>query len=203
LKARPDVAIVYGPTRWWHPENCQADWVDAMDREAGRIHQPPSLLIRVILLQMGDVPCTCAVLIRKVAIEVVGGFEERFRLYEDQTLWVKLLSTFPAYVTDYCGARYRQHDASTSSRAIADGSYDRVGAHPARASFLKWVQEYAGEAGMRNWRLNLAIRLARAPYTARRGVGAYFYRVVRRGLLVAEIFQGQFGVRPNSPRLDA
>jgi glycosyltransferase involved in cell wall biosynthesis len=201
LNALPAVGMVYGPTRWWNADDPRADWTESMDREAGRIHRPPSLLARIVLLQMGEVPCTCGVLIRKSAVEAVGGFEERFRLYEDQTLWVKLLLRFQAYVLDYCGARYRQHPASTSARAASDGSYDRIGVHPARASFLEWVQAHVAEAGVRDRRLNLAIRLARVPYSGRSGLRAHLDRVAWRGLLVVEKIRMRLEVGVRSSHL--
>lgn len=185
LKARPEVAMVYGPTRWWNQENPGHDWIASMDRQAGRTHQPPWLLAWIIVLQMGEVPYTCAVLIRRSAIEAVGGFEEHFQLYEDQALWAKLLLRFPAHVSSYCGARYRQHPGSTSLRATAEGSYDRLSPHSARAKFLEWLDEYVVKSGVDSWSLIWAIYLARAPYERRTGIRANLNRAAWRGFLLA------------------
>jgi glycosyltransferase involved in cell wall biosynthesis len=182
LNTRPEAAMAYGPTRWWNVNNPDKDWTESMNRQAGRTHRPLWLLAWIILLQMGEVPCTCGVLIRRSAIDAVGGFEEHFRLYEDQTLWVKLFLRFPVHVLSYCGARYRQHHASTSARAIADGSYDPLGADLARARFLQWTQKYVNETGVRNWWLDQAMRLARAPCEERANPKVRFYRAARRGL---------------------
>jgi glycosyltransferase involved in cell wall biosynthesis len=184
LRARPDVAMVYGPTRWWNQENPDHDWIASMDRQAGRTHQPPRLLAWIILLQMGEVPHTCGVLIRRSAIEAVGGFEENFQLYEDQALWAKLLLRFPAHVLSYCGARYRQHHGSTSFRATAEGSYDRLKPHSARANFLEWLQEYVIKSGVRSWTLNGAICLARAPYAGGQGTRGHLNRAAWQGFLL-------------------
>jgi glycosyltransferase involved in cell wall biosynthesis len=184
LRARQDVAMVYGPTRWWNQENSGHDLIESMDRQAGRTHQPPRLLAWIIVLQMGVVPCTCGVLIRRSAIDAVGGFEERFQLYEDQALWAKLLLRFPAYVLTYCGARYRQHPGSTSVRATADGSYDQLGPHPARAKFLEWLREYVLKSGVRSWTLNGAIYLARAPYAGGSGIKFHLNRAAWLGFLL-------------------
>jgi glycosyltransferase involved in cell wall biosynthesis len=184
FRARPDVAMVYGPTRWWNHENPGQDWIESMDPQAGRTHQPPQLLAWIIVLQMGQVPCTCGVLIRRSAIEVVGGFEVHFQLYEDQSLWAKLLLRFPAHVLSYCGARYRQHPGSTSVRATMEGSYDRWSPHSARANFLEWLQEYAMKSGVRSWTLNGAIYLARAPYASGSGIRGHLNRAAWQGFLL-------------------
>jgi glycosyltransferase involved in cell wall biosynthesis len=179
------VAMVYGSTRWWSPDRPISDWTEHMKGQAGRTHSPPSLLIR-ILLQMADVPCTCGVLIRRRAIETVGGFDERFQLYEDQTLWVKLLLQFPAHVLNYCGARYRQHNASTSARAITEGRYHSAAPHDARAGFLEWVQRYIYDTSTPSLWLNLAVHLARAPYIEERGVSDQLFRLAWNGFVLLE-----------------
>lgn len=160
----PEVMMVYGPTRWWHPRAEDRDWVEGMRREAGRVHRPPELVNRVVLLQRGQVPCTCSVLIRRRALQATGGFDETFQLYEDQTLWVKLLLRFPAYVTDVAGARYRQHGGSTTARSEQAGVYVRTRPHQARAAFLDWIGEYARAAGLADRSVQRALRLASAAY---------------------------------------
>ena len=130
----------------------------------GRVHPPPKLLRRLILMQDGHVPCTCSVLIRRSAIEFVGGFEEGFRLYEDQALWVKLFLHYPTYVIPVCLSRYRQHPGSVSAAATERGLYNRMSMHPSRGLFLAWLAAYVAENGVKDRRLSRAIRLARAPY---------------------------------------
>jgi glycosyltransferase involved in cell wall biosynthesis len=160
----PEVRVVYGPTRWWHPGAEHRDWTEGMRRQAGRVHRPPELLNKVVLLQLGHVPCTCGVLVRRRALEAVGGFDEGFHLYEDQTLWVKLFLRFPVYVTPVVGARYRQHLDSATARSEAAGVYARTRPHQARIAFLAWVREHAREAGLADDSVERAIRLASAPY---------------------------------------
>ncbi|HEX2576126.1 MAG TPA: glycosyltransferase family A protein [Aquihabitans sp.] len=164
FERHPGVEVVYGPTRWWHPGAEHLDAVEDVRAVAGRVHRPPELLTRVLLLQRGQVPCTCSVTIRRAALQRVGGFEEAFELYEDQTLWVKLLLRCRAYVTDEVGARYRQHDASTTARSIAAGRYDRMRPHEAREPFLAWVGEHARADGPVEPSVERALRLALAPY---------------------------------------
>jgi hypothetical protein len=47
-----------------------------------------------------------------------------------------------------------------------------MGKHPARAAFLDWVAEHMVESGMRDFRLELALRLARAPYVTPATIGS-------------------------------
>src|SRR5260370_31023926 len=101
-----------------------------MALEANWLHRPPSLLCRILLMQTGDAPCTCGVMIRKSALDITGGFGEGFPLYEDQTLWVKVFLRFPVIVSDYRVSRYRQHDNSGSANAEREGLYSPWGPPP-------------------------------------------------------------------------
>ncbi len=145
LDADGEAVWVYGATRWFYDGGCRRDYVERLGVRLDRRYPPPDLLNRIILQEMGDLPCTCAVMIRRSALEEVGGFEERFVLYEDQSLWVKLLLRYPVRVLSGCNARYRQHPASTSSAATSSGAYSRTAGHPARDAFLTWVAHHAAE----------------------------------------------------------
>ena len=147
LDAHPAAAMLYSRTRWWHDGVPGPDFTERLGVPANRVHPPPYLLDRVILRKKGDIPCTCGVLIRKRAIDEVGGFEERFTLYEDQTLWAKIFLSYPTYVSKACHARYRQHAASTSARAEASGEYDRYRAHAAQDAFFAWLEPYVRDHG--------------------------------------------------------
>lgn len=162
-----EVEMVYGPSLWWHPGAEHRDFVEDVRAVAGRVHRPPALLDRVLLLQRGQVPCTCGVLIRNRALRRVGGFDESFDLYEDQTLWAKLMLRYPVYVTDEVGARYRQHAGSTTARSVRDGRYDRMRPHESRIAFLEWVGDHARSSGLADPALDRALRLALAPYPDR------------------------------------
>lgn len=147
LDAHPNAAMLYSRTRWWHDGVRGHDFTERLGVAANRVHPPPYLLNRVILLAKGDIPCTCGVLLRKRAIDEVGGFEERFVLYEDQTLWAKILLAYPAYVSRSCHSRYRQHESSTSARAEASGDYDRYRTHAAQEAFFTWLEDYVRQHG--------------------------------------------------------
>ncbi|UVF18430.1 glycosyltransferase [Microvirga terrae] len=170
LKDNPKAGMVYGPSRWWHPGNNEQDWTESVAGLTQSLHHPPDLLIHVILLQRGHVPCTCGVLIRREVIDTVGGFEEQFRLYEDQTLWVKVFLSSPVSVIDTCMARYRQHPESVSALAMESGEYDRLQPHTARAAFLQWLSSYVDDCRQDDPRIRRAMRIARASYDAPPGL---------------------------------
>ncbi|MBV9526811.1 glycosyltransferase family A protein [Sphingomonas sp.] len=157
----PDAALITGAARWWHPGREQADWIDAVQHVATGAHQPPALLNDLILLNRDEVPCICAVLVRRDAVRAVGGFEERLALYEDQSLWVKLFARYPAVLGRHLTSIYRQHDQSTSAAAEGSGDYHRMRVHPARAEFLDWTERYLGNEG-RLGPSRRALRIARA-----------------------------------------
>jgi hypothetical protein len=136
----------------------------------------------VVLLQLGHVPCTCGVMVRRRALELTGGFDEAFHLYEDQTLWVKLMLRFPVYVTSVVGARYRQHANSATARSEARGVYVRTRPHQARVPFLAWVRDHARDAGLADDSVERAVRLAFAPYGNNKATLTLNDRLVLTGL---------------------
>ncbi len=161
FRRHPDSMVVYGPTRWWYPDSEERDWTEPMGRLARRVHRPPALLNKVVLSGRGHVPCTCSVMVRRSALDEVGGFEP-FQLYEDQTLWVKLFLRYPVYVSEFVGARYRQHDESMSARSQQSGEYNRTGPHAARAVFLHWVHGYVAASGIVDDSIDRTLRRATA-----------------------------------------
>jgi hypothetical protein len=89
-------------------------------------------------------------------------FEERFRLYEDQAMLVKVALEWPVYIGRHATALYRQHAGSTSARAEQSGAYRRIGPHDARRSFLDWLQSHAEGAGRLKHTTREALALANA-----------------------------------------
>jgi glycosyltransferase involved in cell wall biosynthesis len=160
LDAAPEAAMLYGPALWRWEDGRRADRVDRIGVEVGRVHEPPDLIWRVLIERQGDVPCTCAVLIRREPAVACGGFEEGFRLYEDQTLWAKLFLRHPTLISPTVASIYRQHDDSASAEAARRGEYDFWKPHPARSLFLDWLEEECMRAGTNDPRLARALRRA-------------------------------------------
>ncbi|HEX6102796.1 MAG TPA: glycosyltransferase [Alphaproteobacteria bacterium] len=161
LDATPDAAMLYAPALWRWEDGRRADRVDRIGIAVGRVHPAPELSWRILLERQGDVPCTCAVLIRREAAAACGGFEEGFRLYEDQTLWAKLFLRHGTLVSPTVQSIYRQHAASTSAAAERDGEYDFWRPHPARRQFLEWLAHETELQGVRDGRLRATLRRAR------------------------------------------
>lgn len=141
LKKNTNLAMVYSSTRWWYPDEPSLDQIENMRELAGQIHEPPKLLEKVILTNDSPVPCTCAVTIQRELLAEIGGFDERFRLYEDQTVWARIMLNHRVYVDDKPVAFYRQHPASVSARTGASGKHDRNGGLPARSAFLDYIDQ--------------------------------------------------------------
>jgi len=164
LDSAPEAAMLYGPSLWRWQDGGRADRVDRIGLAPGIVYRPPELAWRILLDKEGDIPCTCAVLIRRASVLEVGGFEEAFRLYEDQTLWAKLFLSYGVLVSPRVHSIYRQHDQSVSAAAERDGEYDRWAAHPAHHAFLEWMARRVEVAPTRDARLERALRRAFLPY---------------------------------------
>ncbi len=164
LDAAPEAAMLYGPALWRWQDGRRADRVDRIGVTVGEVHRPPELAWRILLDKEGDIPCICAVLIRREAALAVGGFEESFHLYEDQTLWAKLFLRYGVLVSPSALSIYRQHEGSASAQAERSGAYDRWAPHPAHRAFLEWMAGEAAAAGVEDPRVKRALWHALLPY---------------------------------------
>lgn len=118
LDAEPRTALVYGRTQIWHSWQANPRKADFFYRlgVASDVTHPPGVLFRLLLANTFQTPTTCNAMMRRTSVLAVGGFDRRFHnMFEDQILFAKLLLRFPAHVSSRYWARYRQHDASTTS----------------------------------------------------------------------------------------
>ena len=148
LRHHPDAGIVFGPTlHWWSwtgdPADRQRDSVRRIGVPAESSVPAPEL-VRAYLERRADTPATCGVLIRRAAIEAVGGFDDRFPdLYEDQAFFFKLLLVEAAYVEGQAWDRYRRHPDAMCEVRIREGRHtDDYSVTAPRRYFLEWLAEY-------------------------------------------------------------
>jgi glycosyltransferase involved in cell wall biosynthesis len=171
LDAQPEAALVHGPLLEWYSwsgnrDDHSRDRLYGVDRTgvhpyADSLVQAPHLL-RLFLAREEFIPS--GVLVRREAIERVGGSEDVFRgSYEDAVLYVKICLTSPVYVVRECSYQYRIHPGSWERTTIRAGQ-----ANAARLRYLYWVQSYLRERGVTDaaiWRaLSLAILRSRHPW---------------------------------------
>jgi glycosyltransferase involved in cell wall biosynthesis/SAM-dependent methyltransferase len=151
MKSQPVAAMVCGPVQWWYSwtgnaDDVQRDFVVAPSCPPDTLLKPPQLLIH--LLQHETVTTTSG-LLRRQAIDSVGGFEEIFHgLYEDQAFCAKFCLKAPVFVASECWYRWRKHPDSSCSVAVTSGEYRR-----ARVKFLEWLEAYLHEQRITNSRV--------------------------------------------------
>ncbi len=164
LERHPEAAMTFSPFLYW------SSW-DAANRPRFKpwrgadypldlgvpLDRPiaPHALATHYLSNGGDgIPGVCSLMIRRDALEAVGGFDESFRrLYEDQVLIFKILLRFPVVATGEVLDRYRQH---AGSACWQDGGAS--GHVEARPAFLAWLQDYLIEEGVKDPELWKALR---------------------------------------------
>lgn len=191
LDAHPEAAMVYGPSLHWYswsgrPEDLKRDHARKTGVPPDTLVRPPAL-VRLFLQHAAWPPATCAVLVRKKAIQVVGGFDDRFEgLFEDQVFFYKLCLSAPVFVEGAAWDRYRQHDEAWTARQRQAGLWHPGrGPNPARERFLNWLEEYLMYRRVDDPVLRKALRAELLPYRhpclyRMRETGARFRRRLRR-----------------------
>ena len=143
LDAHPDVAMLYAATEYWYswsgrPDDAGRDWVwRRYGAKPDTAIEPPKMLVR-FLEDGGTVPCMGGVLVRRAAVQSVGGWEESFRrICTDQVFHAKLCLNFPVMIVDVCLDRYRQHEDSSCRTVERAGQLDA-----AFETYLTWLESY-------------------------------------------------------------
>ncbi len=116
-------------------------------RQAGKEAVGPNQVLLpapagALLLQENSILTTSSVLVRREALEEVGGFDPTLRVCEDYDLWLRLLRDAPAGVEERPLVHYRLHGESLSddqggmllgSIAVAERARKRPERYPAGA----------------------------------------------------------------------
>ncbi len=142
LAARPEAAMVYGPTRYWHTwpgsDVDGSDFTPPLDVAGNSLYQPGELLTALYPLGPGQAPCMCSLLIRRDVLLRIGGFEERFAgFFEDQAFLVKVYLNERVFVSTECWDKYRIHANSCSADVARRGAHGEY-----RRAFLEWLRTY-------------------------------------------------------------
>ncbi|HZQ08136.1 MAG TPA: glycosyltransferase family A protein [Anaerolineae bacterium] len=148
LKRESKAQMTYGATLHWYSWTGRAeDLTRDMPRKLGvppnTLVHPPRLLPLFLRLE-AQTPGICGILVRRTAIDEIGGFEASFRgMYEDQVLIYKLMLRMPVYIHDEILDHYRQH-ADSHQRVTARREYNerRRGRSHSEFIFLNWLQKY-------------------------------------------------------------
>jgi glycosyltransferase involved in cell wall biosynthesis len=168
---------VYGRTWYWDDPGDAGGARERLSRlwvRSDETYEPPGLLMR-FLEHPGSVPCLCAVMARRQTLLRLGGFDESLQdLYEDQTLIAKLALHCRIRVDAAPGERYRQHEGSSTRRAISEGAYHPWRPNAARRRYIEWLDRYSAHLDAPPSRpLAAAIARAARPYRHPRA-----YRVI-------------------------
>ena len=165
LNSHPEVALTYEATQLWSSwagnlRGLQPDYMQELGVKRNSIIVPPRLL-PIFLRNEEAVPCTCSVLIRREAIELVGGFEESFHdMYDDQVLYTKICLAMPVFVGSGCLSKYRMRPDSCVSLNVKNRQV-----LSARLTLLRWVAHYLEEQKVSNSEVRKAIEVELWPYS--------------------------------------
>jgi glycosyltransferase involved in cell wall biosynthesis len=168
LDGDPSADAVYGRTWYWDDRGGEEGARERLSRlwlRSDKTYEPPRLLMR-FLEHPGSVPCLCAVMARREPLLRLGGFDESLQdLYEDQTLIAKLALHCRIRVDAVPGERYRQHESSSTHRAISEGAYHPWRPNAARRRYIEWLDRYSARLEAPPSRpLAAAIARAARPY---------------------------------------
>jgi glycosyltransferase involved in cell wall biosynthesis len=165
LDGNRDAEVLYAATEYWHswtakPEDADRDWTwRKFGVDVDTVINPPRMLV-TFLRDGGTVPCMGSVLVRRHAVEAIGGWEDSFRhICTDQVFHAKLCLRFPAIVHDKCWDRYRQHAGSSCQLFAAAGRSEA-----AFETYLTWLEAYLQRQGVSDPQVWSALRAALRPY---------------------------------------
>ncbi|GAC1487606.1 MAG: hypothetical protein NVS1B13_15760 [Flavisolibacter sp.] len=162
----PDVSMVCEASKLWHnwdPMAYKTDIVIPIGAQQDRVYKPKELNVLLYPLRQGHSPCPCSVLIKKVTLIKIGGFQNEFtgvnQLYEDQAFLTKIYLSEKVYVSSSCNNFYRQRRGSIVETVKSSGKYDAV-----RKFYLKWLQNYLIEKNVFDPEIERLIKKAWFPY---------------------------------------
>lgn len=162
LESKSEVGMVYGAALYWFSwsgDSANGDFVRQLGVEPNTIISPPSLLT-LSLRSEAPTPCPSDILVRRAAVEGVGGFENAFTgLFEDQVFLSKLYLREKVYVAGQTWIRYRRH--AQSSMAVSGAG---AGRYRAGLDYLDWLAAHLADSGVGDEEVRRALRGKRDRY---------------------------------------
>ncbi len=166
LNSYPQAGMLYAATEYWYswtglPEDAEKD---SIWRSFGFLPdttiEPPKLLT-MFLQDGGTVPCMGSVLVRREAINSVGGWENSFKhIYTDQVFHAKICLNWTVYISNGCWDKYRQHPDSSCNIVKRTNT-----GYIAKYNYLVWLEKYLiKQGGFKNFELRNAFKKAMWPY---------------------------------------
>lgn len=168
LDEHREAAMVYDAARIWYSWSsapaAEPDRLRGLGVAPGTFIRPPALVTAVLSREV-ETPGTCSLLMRREAVEAVGGFVGSFRgMYEDQAFLMKMFLEFPVFVAGGSTSLYRQHAASACRRFEVAGLYRAGRHHLAHQQFLEWFAGYVADKRVDDVRVLRALDDALLPY---------------------------------------
>jgi glycosyltransferase involved in cell wall biosynthesis len=200
LDSRPETAMVYGNTLYWHSwtgkaEDLERDHVPDLGVPTETLFEPPKLFTLFYPLGKNSAPSTSNMLLRRASVERVGGFEEGFKgMYEEHPFVVKMYLKERVFVSGECWDKYRQHPDSCSATERRNGRTP-----PKWLYYLNWLAGYLYEQGMEDPEIWKLLRKHRSFVRVRVHVQEREWNQAARGVLLLlrryplEFFRRLFG----------
>jgi len=145
FEQHPEVDVVFGGSLFWYgwtrnPADQTKEFIwepwKAQGIQPDKIIQPPGLL--KALIKSNVMPCPSSLLVRRGAVDLIGGWPEDIKnIYDDHALCVKLFLKATVFIAPGWQEKYRIHEDSWIHNTEKGGD-----ALPARISYLIWVKEY-------------------------------------------------------------
>ncbi|MFT2009543.1 glycosyltransferase family A protein [Pontibacter sp. 13R65] len=160
-----EIDMVAEASVYWYSwnESSKRDFLIPVGAKAETVYKPTQLIYKIYPLQDAAAPAPCALMVKKSALQGVGGFEnsfvQQYQLYEDQALLCKLYFNCHVYVSSACNNLYRQRPGSTVKKVKENGQY-----HAVRHYFLEWLHDYTVKNNFLDDKLDLLLKKALFPY---------------------------------------
>ncbi|MGY5889246.1 glycosyltransferase family 2 protein [Geodermatophilus arenarius] len=141
MDAHPGLGMVCGTVNYWWSWAGGEDVLVPTGHVRNRVVPPPEASLALYPLGTASAPCPSDMLLRREAVQSVGGFEAHFtgarQMYEDQGFLGKLYLSWPVWFSDAVWLDYRQHPDSSVASVTRAGRY-----HEVRQYYLDWFERH-------------------------------------------------------------